>query len=174
MSCISFKFIIIHLVKGPWRTEGEIKNRKSSLSFIFGLRSCLISDFARANSNKAVLVQVFLRYEIVIFNNHFVFFMMSSFCSMAWVVGCILAREITKRTNVCYPVRLKKYWKKLDKHLWRVPYCKSCAIANHSYLKWISHLARNLRCWLKYEKIKKLRKIWRNSSPSLSSTTMLI
>ena len=30
--------------------------------------------------------QVFLRFEIVIFNNNFVFCMMSSFCSMARVI----------------------------------------------------------------------------------------
>ena len=145
--------LFTHLVKWPWRTEGEIKNRKSSLNFTFGLRSCLISDFARANSNKAVLVQVFLRFEIVIFNNHFAFFMMNSFCSMARVVVWTLAGEIIKRANVCYPVCLNKYWKKLDKHLWRGPCIKSCAITNHSYLKRIRHLAGNLRCWLKYEKI---------------------
>ena len=41
--------------------EGEIEKRKSSLNFNFGQGSCLISDFARSNLNKAVLVQVFLR-----------------------------------------------------------------------------------------------------------------
>ena len=72
--------------------EAEIKNRKLSLNFTFGQGSCLISDFARPNSNKAVLVQVFLRFEIIIFNNNFVFSMMSSFCSMTRVAGWILAR----------------------------------------------------------------------------------
>ena len=37
---------------------------KSSLNFTFGQGSCLISDFARPNSNKVSLVQVFLRFEI--------------------------------------------------------------------------------------------------------------
>ena len=76
-----------------------------------------MSEFARPNSNKAVLVQVFLRSEIVVFNNNFVFCMMSCFCSMARVAGWILTREIIKRTNVFHPVCLKKHWKKLDKHL---------------------------------------------------------
>ena len=53
--------------------EVEIKNRKSSLNFNAGQGSCLMSEFARPNSNKAVLVQVFLRFEIVIFNDNFVF-----------------------------------------------------------------------------------------------------
>ena len=98
------------------RVKSEIV-RKSFLNVTFGQGSCLISDFARPNSNKAVLVQVFLRFEIVIFNNNFVFCMMSSFCSVARVAGWTLAREIIKRTNGFYPLCLKKYWKKLDKHL---------------------------------------------------------
>ena len=70
------------------------------------LGNCLISDMARPTSNKAVLVQVFLRFEIVIYNNNFVFCMMSSFSSMAPVAGGILTREIIKRTNVFYHVCL--------------------------------------------------------------------
>ena len=34
----------------------EIQNRKSTLGFTFGQGSYLISDFARPNSNKAVLI----------------------------------------------------------------------------------------------------------------------
>ena len=75
MTRIFSKFIIY-----PSR-ERALKNgkvtskivRKSSLNFTFGQGSCLISDFARPNSNKAALVQVSLRFEIVIFNNNFVF-----------------------------------------------------------------------------------------------------
>ena len=85
-----------------WRTEDRIKYKKSSLNFIFGQGSCFISDFARLNSNKAVLVQLFLRFEIVIFSISFVFFMMNSICNMAWVAGWILEREIIKSTNVFY------------------------------------------------------------------------
>ena len=74
-------------------------NKKLSLNFTFGQGSCLISGFAKPNSNKAVLVQVFLRFEIVIFNNNFVFCMIS-FCSMARVAAW---GEIIKCTNVFHP-----------------------------------------------------------------------
>ena len=84
------------LWKGLEEREGEIKNRRSFLNFTFGQGSWLISAFARSNSNKAVLVQVFLRFEIVIFNNNFVFCMISSFCSMERVADWILAREINR------------------------------------------------------------------------------
>ena len=94
--------------KGLEEWEVEIKNRKLSLNFTFGQISCLIVDFARPNSNKAVLVQVFLRFEIVIFNNDFVFSMMTSFCTMALVAGWILVREIIKCTNMFYPFVYKK------------------------------------------------------------------
>ena len=87
--------------------------RKSSLNFTFGQGSCLISDFARPNSNKAALVQVFLRFEIVIFNNNLVFCMKSYFCSMTQVAEWILTRELIERTNVLNTVSLKNYWKKL-------------------------------------------------------------
>ena len=119
MTRILFKPIIYPSCRRALK-NGRVKSkivRKSSLNFIFGQDSCLISDFPTPNPNKAVLVQVFLRFEIVIFSNDFVFCMMSSFCSMARIAGWILAREIIKRANVFYPVCLKKYWKKLDKHL---------------------------------------------------------
>ena len=122
------------LWKGLEEQEGEIKIRKWSWNFTFGQGSCLISNFARRNSNKAVLVQVFLRSEIVIFNNNFVFCIMSSFCRMARVVGWILAREIIKGTNV-FRKCFKKYWKKLDKHLWWDLFCESYMITHHSLLK---------------------------------------
>ena len=74
--------------------------RKLSFNFTFGQGSCLISDFARPNSNKAVLVQVFLKsFLITIF-----YFMMSSFSSMTPVAGWILIRELIKLTNDFYPV----------------------------------------------------------------------
>ena len=130
-----------------WRTsscERALSNRrvkskivrKSSLNLTFG--SCLISDFARPNSSKAVLVQVFLRFEIVNFNNNFVFCIMSSFCSMAREADWILTRKILKRTNVFYPVCLKKYWKKLDKHVWRVYFVNVARLHTTAYLKWIT------------------------------------
>ena len=90
--------------------------------------------------------------------------MVSSFCSMALVAGWIFAREIIRRTKVFYPVYLKKYWKKLDKHLWRDPFCESGTITHHSLLRYLDILLEILGwCWLKYEKIKKLRRVWRNS-----------
>ena len=116
------------------------------------------------------MVEVLLRFEIVIFNNNFVFCRMSSFCSLIRVAGWILKRKIIKRTNVLYPVCLKMYWGKLDKHLWWSLFCESCAITYHSLLKMNHTLLESWgRCWLKYEKIRKiwkiwkLRKIWRNS-----------
>ena len=42
---------------------------KSSFNFTFSQRSR--AKFAGPDSNKAVLVQVFLRFKIVIFNNNF-------------------------------------------------------------------------------------------------------
>ena len=114
MTRILFKFIIYRSCKRALK-NGRVKSktvRKLSLNFTFGQGSCLISDFTRPKSNKAVLVQVFLRFQIVIFNNTFVFCMMSSFCSMSRVAGWILAREITKHSNVFYPVCLKKVLEK--------------------------------------------------------------
>ena len=119
MTCILFKFIIYPSCERVLK-NGRVKPkivRKSSLNFTSDQGNFLISDFARANSNKALIVQVFLRFESVIFNNNFAFCMMSSFCSMARVAGWIIAREIVKRTNLFFPLCLKKYWKKLDKHL---------------------------------------------------------
>ena len=129
------------------------------MNFTFCQGSCLISDFARPNSNKAVLVQVFWRFEIVIFNNNFVFCMMSSLCSMTRVAAWILTWEIFKHTNVLYPVCLKKYWKKIDKHLWRGLFCEYCTITHRSLLK-MNHTLLEIsgRCWLNYEKIKKTKK----------------
>ena len=147
------------LWKGLVEHEVEIKNRKSFLNLTFGQNSCLILDFARPNSNKAILVQVFS----VIFNSNFVFCMMSSLCSKARLAGWILAREIIKCINVSH-LCLKKYWKKLNKHLWWDLFRESSAITLHSLLKWIRHLARNLRkVFNEVWKDKKLRKICRNS-----------
>ena len=115
MTRILFKFIIYP------SCERALKNmrvklkifRKMSLNFTFGLGSCLISEFARPNSNKAVLLQIFPRFEIVIFNNKFAFYVaeflepvMSYFCSMPF-----------KRASMFYLVFLKKYLKRLGKHL---------------------------------------------------------
>ena len=56
--------LITFLWKGLQEREGKIKNRKLSLNFFFGQGSCLISDFTRQSSNKALLVQVFLRFRL--------------------------------------------------------------------------------------------------------------
>ena len=68
--------------------------RKLSLNFNFGQSSYLISDFALPNSMKAVLLQISLKFGMVIFNSNFSFCLagflkplMISFCSMAWVAG---------------------------------------------------------------------------------------
>ena len=144
MTRILFKFVIYPSCERALK-NGRVKSkivRKSSLNLTFGQGSCLISDFARPNSNKAVLVQVFLRFEIVIFNNNFAFCMLSSFCSMAGVAGWILAREIIKRTNVFYPVFLKKYWINICDGVYCV---KVAQLHTTAYLKRIRHLAKNLR-----------------------------
>ena len=132
-------------------TNGKVKSEivgKWFVSFTFGQDSCLISDFAKPNSNKAVLVQAFLRFEIVIFNNNFVFCMISSFRRMTRVADWILSREIIKNTNVFYPRMFKKVLEKLDKHLWRGIFCESCMITNHILLK-TNHFLLEIwgRCW---------------------------
>ena len=93
---------------------------KSSLSFSFGQGSYLISDFAEPKSVKAVLLQVSLRSEIIIFNNNFVFcqasflkLFMISFCNMSSVAGWFSVREIVKPTSVFRLVCLKRYNKVL-------------------------------------------------------------
>ena len=82
MTRILFKFIIYPSCERALK-NGRVKSkiaRKSSLNFTSGQGSCLISDFARPNSNKAVLVQVFLKSDshvpenfcqIKIFPSHF-------------------------------------------------------------------------------------------------------
>ena len=151
-------------MKGSWRAGGW--NRKYLENRLWNsllLRVADISDFARPNSNKAVLLQISLRFEVVIFNNNFIFYVagfldpvMSSFCSMSWVASWILLRELIKRTSVFQPVCLKNCWKKLDKHLWRGLFCKNCPITHHSLLKVNQTLLEIWRkCWLKYEKVKK-------------------
>ena len=70
--------------------NGMVKSkivRSWSLNFTFAHGSCHISEFARSNSDKAVMVQVFLGFVIAIFNNNFVFCLMSSSCSMARVAS---------------------------------------------------------------------------------------
>ena len=90
---------------------------------------------------KPLLLQVSLRSGIIVFNNNLVFCQAGflkpfviSFCSMPWVAGWFPLRKIIKRTSVFHPVCLKKYNKKLDKHLWLL-FRESCMITHHSQLK---------------------------------------
>ena len=83
---------VIHMSCEMALNNGTVKSqtfRKLSLNFTFGQGSFLTSDFARPNSNKAVLLQISLRFDIAIFNNNFAFCVaeflepvMSSSCSM--------------------------------------------------------------------------------------------
>ena len=139
-----FKFTIYPSC-GRALNNGMVKSkifRKLSLNFTFGKGSCLMLKLARPNSSKTVLLRISLTFDIGIFNNNFAFCvaeflesMMSSFCSMPWVAGWFLLRGIIKCTSVIYPVYLTKYWKKLDKHLWRRQFCESCTIIHLSLLK---------------------------------------
>ena len=75
MTLILFKFIIYSSCERALN-NGRVKPqtfRKSSLNFTFGQGSCLTSDFARPNSNKALLLQISLRFDIGIFNNNVAF-----------------------------------------------------------------------------------------------------
>ena len=74
MTRILFKFIIYQSCERALK-KGRVKSkivRKSSLNFTFGQGRYLISDVARPNSNKAILVQIFLRFEIVTLTMYFV------------------------------------------------------------------------------------------------------
>ena len=121
MNHILFQFIIYPSCERSLN-NGRVKLkmfRKSSLNFTFDQGSCLTSDLARQNSNKAVLLQISLRFDIGIFNNNFVFCVavflepvMSSFCSMPGLAAWFLVREMIKLIGVFYPVFCKKVLKK--------------------------------------------------------------
>ena len=75
MTLILIKFIICPLCEKGF-SNARVKSkilRKLSLDFIFGQGSCLISDFTRSNSNKAILLQFHRRISIGNFNNNFTF-----------------------------------------------------------------------------------------------------
>ena len=79
MARILFKFNIYPSFERALK-HGMVKLkifRKSSLKLSFGQGNYLISDFTWTNSIKAVLLQISLRFEIVIFNNNFAFFLAS-------------------------------------------------------------------------------------------------
>ena len=144
MTLILLKFVIYPSCEGTLN-NGRVKSkifRKLSLNFTFGQGNCLTSDSARPNWNKALLLQISQRFDIGIFNNNFAFCVakildpvMSSSCSMPWLAGRFLVKEIFKRISVFYPVCLKKFWKNLDKHLWRGLLCESYVFTHHSLLK---------------------------------------
>ena len=69
MALILFRFIIYPSCERALN-NGRVKSkifRKSSLIFTFVQGSCLISDFARPNSTKVVVLQISLRFEIGIY-----------------------------------------------------------------------------------------------------------
>ena len=136
-----------HDLKGFYESalnNGKVKSqifRKASLNFTFGQISCLTSDFVRPNSSKTVFFQISERFNKGIFNNNFAFCatdflepVRSSFCSTPWLAWLLL-RKIIKRISVFYPLCLKKYWKKLDKRLWRVYFVKVKRLHAIVYLK---------------------------------------
>ena len=138
-----FKFIIYPSCERALN-NGKVKSkifRKSSSNFFFGKSSYPKSDIARSSSKKAVLFQISLRLNMGIFSNNFAFcvagflgLVTSSFCSMPWLAGWFLLRKIIEQISVFYPVCLKKYLKKLDKHLWRDLFSVSCTITHQSLL----------------------------------------
>ena len=151
MTRILFQFIIYPSCERALK-NGRLKLimvRKLSLNFTFVQGSCFISDFARPNSNKCGLVQVFLRFEIVIFNNNFVFCMMSSFDTSSWLDPHKRNNSAQKRVIAR---SFKKYWKKLDKHLWQGLFCETYTTTYYSLLK-MSHTLLEIwgRWWVKYE-----------------------
>ena len=92
MTLVLFKFTIYP------SCERALKNRcvkskifrQSSLNFFFGQGSCLISDSNRPNSNKAVLLQISLRFEIAIFNNNFASYVAGFLESVIGSTCCML------------------------------------------------------------------------------------
>ena len=59
----------------------------------------------------------------------------SLFCGMSRVAGWWLLRKITKNGSLFYLGIFEKVLRELEKHLWQGPFCKSCEITNHSWLK---------------------------------------
>ena len=121
MARILFKFII-HPSYERVLKHRMVKStifRKLSLNFSFGQGSYVILDFAQPKSVKAVLLEVSLGSEIIIFNNNFVFCQagflkpfMISFCSMPGVAGQFLLRETIKYTSVFQVHMLKSIIKR--------------------------------------------------------------
>ena len=91
MTRILFKFIVYPSLERVLKT-GRVESktsRQSSLNYPFGKRGCPILDFTTPKSNRPVLLQISLRFQVVIFNNSFGFCVagllelgMSSFCSI--------------------------------------------------------------------------------------------
>ena len=70
MTRILFKLTIFPSCERALK-NGRVKSeilRESSLKLTFGQGSCLISDFAGPNSDKNVLLQIPLKFDIEIFN----------------------------------------------------------------------------------------------------------
>ena len=62
--------MLTHHAKRAWRSGGWNSEifRKSSLNLNFGQDGCLESELARPISNRAILLEIFQRLGIVIFN----------------------------------------------------------------------------------------------------------
>ena len=133
---ILFRFIIYPSCERALK-NGSVKSiiENRLWTSLLARAAVLYQNLLGQTQTKPYWSKFFLRFEIAILNNNFVFRMMSSFCSMARVAGCILAREMIKCANVFYSACLKKYWKKLDKHLWRGLFCERWAITHRSLLK---------------------------------------
>ena len=125
MTRILFKFIVYPSLERVLKT-GRVESktsRQSSLNYPFGKRGCPILDFTTPKSNGPVLLQISLRFQVVIFNNSFGFCVagllelgMSSFCSIPWAAGWFLLKEIIKRTRVFYNCCLIKYLLFYEQH----------------------------------------------------------
>ena len=59
----------------------------------------------------------------------------SLFCSMSRVAGWYPLKKITKHESLLYLCIIEKFLSRLEKHLRRGLFCKSCGITDHSLLK---------------------------------------
>ena len=120
------------------RVKSKIGNRLWNSLLV---RTAVLDQTLLAKLKQSRIGPSLLAFEII-FNNNFVFCMMSSFCSMARLAGWILTRKVSKCTNVLYPVCLKKYWIDICDGFYFV---KVARLHTTAYLKWVRYLVGNLR-----------------------------
>ena len=75
MTRILFKFIVYPSLERVLKT-GRVESktlRQSSLNYPFGKGACPILDFTTPKTSRPVLLQISLRFQVVIFNNNFGF-----------------------------------------------------------------------------------------------------